>query len=101
MKALYKLEVDLTYSTMRGIFIEDKEKVEWLLETKPEIYFGEVAGKHSNVSGILESEHITMITDDLKVVERLDLEHGVNPFWYPSGDFETLNDMYENNEQTN
>lgn len=98
MKALYKLTIELKYSTHHGLFIEEKEKVEWLLKTKPEIYFGEIAGKHSNVSGTLDEDYLQMISDDpddFKVIERLDLEHGINPFWYPTGDFEFVNDAYE------
>ena len=98
MKALYKLKIELKHSSHHGLFIEDKEKVEWLLKTKPEIYFGEISGKHSNVSGALDEDDIQMITDDpdeLAVVSRLDLEHGINPFWYPTGDFEFVNEAYE------
>ena len=97
MKALYKIDLHLHYAHATGLFIEDKEKVEWLLREKPEIYFGEISGKHSNVSGVLDEDDIQMITDgpdDLKVIERLDLEHGINPFWYPTGDYETVNDLY-------
>jgi hypothetical protein len=99
MKALYKIDLHLHYANATGLFIEDKEKVEWLLETKPEIYFGEISGKHSEVFGALDKDDIQMITDDpddLKVVERLHLEHGINPFWYPTGDYKTVMDMYNN-----
>lgn len=98
MKALYKLRIELRYSNHYGLFIEEKEKVEWLLREKPEIYFGEISGKHSNVSGALDEDCIQMITDDpaeLAVIERLELEHGINPFWYSTGDFEFVNDAYE------
>jgi len=98
MKALYKIDLHLHYASATGLFIEDKEKVEWLLRTKPEIYFGEIAGKHSDVSGVLDKDDIQMITDDpdeLAVVSRLDLEHGINPFWHPTGEFEFVNEAYE------
>jgi len=98
MKALYKIDLHLHYASAVGLFIEDKEKVEWLLKTKPEIYFGEIAGKHSEVFGALDEDDIQMITDDpdeLKVIERLELEHGINPFWYPTEEFEFVNEAYE------
>ena len=98
MKALYKLKIELKHSSHHGLFIEDKEKVEWLLKTNPEINFGEISGKYSEVSGTLDEDDIQMITDDqdeLAVVSRLDLEHGINPFWYPTGEFEFVNEAYE------
>ena len=97
MKALYKIDLHLHYADATGLFIEDKEKVEWLLREKPEIYFGEISGKHSDISGALDEDDIQMITDDpdeLKVIERLELEHGINPFWYPTGEFEFVNEAY-------
>ena len=98
MKALYKIDLHLHYASAVGLFIEDKEKVEWLLREKPEINFGEISGKHSDVPGTIDEDDIQMITDDpdeLLVVERLELEHGINPFWYPTGDFEFVNEAYE------
>jgi hypothetical protein len=38
---------------------------------------------------------ITDDPDDLKVIDRLDLEHGINPFWYSTGYYEFVNDAYE------
>ena len=98
MKALYKIDLRLRYASATGLFIEDKEKIEWLLKTKPKIYFGEISGKRSEVSGTLDEDDIQMITDDpddLKVIERLELEHGINPFWYSTGEFESVNEAYE------
>ena len=98
MKALYKIDLRLRYASATGLFIEDKEKIEWLLKTKPKIYFGEISGKRSEVSGVLDEDDIQMITDDpdeLAVVSRLELEHGINPFWYPTGEFEFVNEAYE------
>ena len=92
MKALYKLKIECRNWSGSGLFIEDKEKVEWLLKERPRIYF------RNHVSGILDEDDIQMITDDpdeLLVIERLDLEHGINPFWYPTGEFEFVNEAYE------
>ena len=98
MKALYKIDLHLHYAHAVGFFIEEKEKADWLLKTKPKIYFGEISGKRSSVSRTLDEDDIQMITDDpddLKVIERLDLEHGINPFWYPAGEFEFVNEAYD------
>lgn len=85
MKALYKLDIDLNYSALIGVFIAPKSYVDYLLENKLKLYFGEVAGKHSEIRGSLEKEHIQFITDNpevIKVVEEYGLESGYNPFNY-------------------
>lgn len=83
MKALYKLHYDCRrQGTLRGVFIEEKEKVDKLIASREEIYFGEVLGKHSEICGPLDEEDITLITDkpeDIELIQKLDLETGFNP----------------------
>lgn len=46
------------------------------------VYFGEVLGKHSDISGTLEEGEVELISDnpsDVEVFERLDLATGYNP----------------------
>lgn len=87
MKTIYKLHFDCgRMGSLDGIFIEEKEKVEELIESGREVWFGEVLGKHSEIFGPIESpEDITFITDDQKVIdifEQYDLCTGYNPFDY-------------------
>lgn len=87
MKALYRMNFECGRNgTLSGIFVADSEDVGLLIESKMEISFGEVLGKHSNVEGWLESHEIEKITDDvnvIEVVEKYGLSVGHNPFNYP------------------
>ena len=56
-----------------------------LIESKIEVYFGEVLGKHSEVYGAMEAKDIKLITnkkDVVKIIEDYDLTNGYNPFDY-------------------
>lgn len=68
---------------LEGVFVAEKEDVDYLVANDIEIYFGEVLGKHSEICGTLEESEIYMITDDEKVisiVKAYGLESGYNPF---------------------
>lgn len=53
MKAIYKLNADYGRNgNLTGVFIAEKEHVAVLLENKIEVYFGEVLGKHSEISAL-------------------------------------------------
>lgn len=86
MKAVYKLHFDCgRMGTLHGIFVEEKEKVETLAKSGKEIYFGEVLGKHSEITGPLSEEDYTMISDDptvVGIVENYGLTCGFNPVEY-------------------
>lgn len=86
MKAVYKFHFDCgRMGDLHGVFIEEKEKVESLIASGKEVYFGEVLGKHSDISGPIENSDVTMLTDkpeEVELVERLCLTTGYNPFDY-------------------
>lgn len=86
MKALYKMNLDCGRSgSLNGVFIADTEDVEYLLDNKISIYFGEVLGKHSEIYGCLVYDEIKLISNDenvIKVVELHHLENGYDPFEY-------------------
>ena len=53
-----------------------------MLDNKVGIYFGEVLGKHSEISGSLDSDEIKLITTDenvINVFKENDIECGYNP----------------------
>lgn len=100
MKAVFKLHFDCGRSgELTGLFIAEKEQVEWLKQSKLEVYFGEVLGKHSEVFGPLDESDITLVSEDesvVKVIEDNDLENGFNPFHYSlMGTEDLLGDKHE------
>lgn len=85
MKTLYKFHFDGRDGTLYGLFVEDFEKVKKLIASGATVYFGEVLGKHSCVSGPIEDCDVTMVTQDtsvIEVVEKNNLCFGYNPFDY-------------------
>lgn len=76
---------------LSGIFVDTDVRVKKLVETKMNIYFGEVLGKHSEVVGPVAEKEIELITNDptaVKMFETLKMQTGFNPFHYPSYGFE-------------
>jgi len=70
---------------IEGLFIEESEKVEQLISSRFEVYFGEVLGKHSEIYGIVEESDVKEITSDekvIKVFETHEIISGYNPFDY-------------------
>lgn len=86
MKTLYKFHFDCgRQGKLRGLFIEDSEKVKELITSGKEVYFGEVLGKHSEIFGPIAESDLTKVTDDpnvIKLIEDNDLCVGYNPFNY-------------------
>ena len=86
MKALYKMNFDFgRMGNLEGIFVADTEDVKYLVDNKISVYFGEVLGKHSEISGPVTDGEIKQITTDekvIKVVEEYGLENGYSPFDY-------------------
>lgn len=84
MKALFKMIFDCgRMGNLEGVFIADTEDVEYLLSNEISVYFGEVLGKHSEISGIIDRSELKMITDDenvINIVKEYGLETGYNPF---------------------
>lgn len=96
MKAIYKMNANCGRNgNLYGIFIAEKEYVKILVEKQIEVYFGEVLGKYSDISGCLEEKEFTLISEDQKLVKQfkeLKMETGFNPFHYPHLSFEGIED---------
>lgn len=86
MKKLYQFHWDCgRMGFIDGLFIEESEKVEQLISSGFEVYFGEVLGKHSEIYGIIEESDIKEVTSDKKVIEvfeKNEISSGYNPFNY-------------------
>lgn len=99
-KAVYKFHFDCgRMGELTGLFVESKQKIDWLIKSKLEVYFGEVLGKHSEIFDPVNESDFTMVSDDPKVIsiiEENDLSNGFNPFDYTLlGVEEILGDKYE------
>jgi len=62
MRHLYEFRWDTRGGSIFGLFIEDEEVV--ASHFGKDVCFGEVLGKHSEVSGIFEKEDLRIITSD-------------------------------------
>lgn len=63
MKKLYEFNWDCgRMGDLNGLFIADEADVAAIVGK--EIYFGEVLGKHSEISGTLDDEDLTVKSDD-------------------------------------
>lgn len=75
---------------LTGLFVTTKEKLESLYGK--EAYFGEVLGKHSEISGTLSEDDFTIRTDNQEFIELFDElvgDQGFNPLHYvQDSDFE-------------
>lgn len=85
MLKLWMFEWESNYSFIGGIFKATDEEVENVIGK--EIYLGEVDGKYSEVSGTIEREEITLISDDPIVVNAVP-NFGYNPILYVSDNTE-------------
>jgi hypothetical protein len=79
MKKLWKIEWDLWYGALYGIFIATDEEVKSLIGK--ELYMGEVNGKHSEVCWTVEDGDIELFSDDEYVISCIK-PFGYNPFDY-------------------
>ena len=81
MKGIYRFHWNCGRSgSLDAIFVADASEVASAIGK--ELYFGEVLGKHSEISGTLESDDVKLISDttaDVEAFERLKLETGLNP----------------------
>ena len=104
--AVYKLNLDCgRMGSLEGLFIAQKEHVTKLIESKINVYFGEVLGKHSEVYCAIGENDIVMVSDAsevIKVIEEFELSNGHNPFDYTTvmtgrDDFDdlTVNEVLE------
>jgi hypothetical protein len=83
-KGIYRFAVRYgRMGDLAAIFTAESEDVEKLIGK--EVHFGEVLGKHSDVSLEMDDRYLRLITDnpdDVAMFERLELECGHNPFDY-------------------
>lgn len=99
-KALFRFYADCgRQGDLEGVFISTKEMVNKLIDSKIEVYFGEVLGKHSEVYGSIEKKEIEFLTDDevaVEVVSKYKLETGYNPFDYDTPEGESVYELVQN-----
>lgn len=79
MEKLWKFEWNTTDFLCVGLFRATDEEIESIYGR--EIYLGEIAGKHSDVSGTVERGEIELISDDPVVINAIP-EIGYNPLAY-------------------
>lgn len=98
-KGIYKFFFDCgRMGNLQGIFVADSSEVESIIGT--EVYFGEVLGKHSEISGPIEEGEITLVTEDkaaVKMFIKYKLWSGYNPFNYID-DSDDEDDLEEDDE---
>ena len=86
MDTLYKLHYDCgRMGSLDGLFIASKGDLDELVESKREVYFGEVLGKHSEIYGPIEASDVTEVSTNPEVIGVIrdnELQSGYNPFDY-------------------
>lgn len=98
MDGLYKMIADCGYGEVYGLFVANIDTMQYLITHDVGVYFGEVCGKHSEISGHLDTDDITLVTTDenvIKVIQDNDLEMGYNPLTQMLSTYET-HDLPEN-----
>lgn len=93
-KAIYRMSIDMYSGFIEGIFVADKRHIEYMVEHELYVHFGEILGKHSDVSICVCDNDIEMLSDEPKVLEffeKYNFSSGYNPL------FETF-DPHETDE---
>jgi len=68
--ALYEMNFDCGRNgSLNGLFIEDKEKIAEVIGA--EVHFGEVLGKHSDISGTIEERDLQILSEDAEKIDWL------------------------------
>lgn len=87
-KGIYRFGFDCgPMGSLAGVFIATDEEVSAAIGKRA--YFGEVLGKHSEISGEIYDGHITLVTIDslaVEIVEKHELTSGFNPLEYIDSD---------------
>lgn len=91
-KILVEFNHDGGYGTLCGLFITTSEKLQAIIGK--DCYCGDVLGKHSEVSFVLEADHFTRLSSDSSIIEKFietflpvgDTLMGYNPFDYIDSD---------------
>ena len=79
MKKLWKIEWDLCYGKLCGIFLATDKEVNNIIGK--ELYMGEENGKHSEVCWTVEDGEIELFSDNEYVISNVK-PFGYNPFDY-------------------
>lgn len=99
MKGIYKFDADFgRMGDLTGVLVSTAEDIDNLVGKR--VYFGEVLGKHSDVSLDVEHDNFTLVTEDEKFIELFEqygLENGYNPFDY---DLEEEEEEYDDEDET-
>jgi hypothetical protein len=101
-KAIYNFYADYGRSgSIDGTFVADVAKMDLLIESKIQVYYGDILGKHSEVYGPVEQSEITLKSNDpaeVALFEKLKLSSGVNPFEHleDSEDWEYMSGQWNN-----
>jgi len=100
MRNLYSFFWDCgRMGSLDGLFVASPEEVEAAIGR--EAYFGEVLGKHSEITGTLSESDITLVSDDQDKVEWLvevtggnTTISGFNPLEYIEEDYDDYDDEW-------
>lgn len=69
---LYKFDFDCgRMGNIDGLFVADDKKIKRLIKENPSIYFGEVLGKHSDISGNFSEMNIEKVKLDIRTVRKV------------------------------
>ncbi len=84
MKKLYKYQESFgRMGDLSGVFIADEKEIAAIRDKK--INFGEILGKHSDITGTMSSEYLFELSDKKDLI-KLFQEHvgtvGINPLSY-------------------
>jgi hypothetical protein len=79
MPNLYRFEWSLRGGEVAGLFVATPEELQAAIGKQ--LYFGEILGKHSEVSGDLGALDVTLLTDDQEFIQKAS-ELKIVPFGY-------------------
>lgn len=89
MRKLYAFTFDCQrLGRLKGLFIAEEHDVDLIIGQH--VYFGEVLGKHSDISGNIDNGEIVEKSDDQELISKLEMIFGgrtisgYNPFDYLS-----------------
>ena len=94
MRRLYRFLFEAQrMGVLEGLFLATEEQMREMIDSKVEIYFGEVLGKHSEIYGEIEDNEITDLKASPHLIEELEKHFkegnegtvticGYNPFDY-------------------
>ena len=70
MQGLYKMNLDCgRMGELECLILADCDKINYLTTHEISVYFGEVLGKYSEISGTISKDEITLITTDENVIK--------------------------------